>query len=98
MSSALLSIQGAIYNILTSDAPLMAKVSGVFDFVADNHAYPFITIGESTSIPYETFDRHGEETTVVFHIWSRYLGFKEIDQITSDCNRLLSRKEFPITD
>ena len=90
-------IQQAIYNILTNDSTLMTKVTGVFDFVPDNQDYPYVTIGEATSIPYETYDRYGEEVSVVLHVWSRYRGMKQVNEIMDDCKRLLARKSFAVT-
>lgn len=90
------AIQQAIYDILTNDSTFITKVTGVFDFVPDNQAYPFITVGESTSIPYETYDRYGEEVSTILHVWSRYQGMKEINEIMDDCKRLLARKSFTV--
>jgi len=90
------AIQQSIYDILTSDTTLMTKVTGVFDFVPDNQGYPFVTVGETTSIPYETYDRYGEEVSTILHVWSRYRGMQEINEIMDDCKRLLARKSFEV--
>lgn len=91
--SAFSPIQQAIHNKLTADSTLMAKVTGVFDFVQDNQSYPYIVIGEGTSVPMVTFDRFGEEATTMIHIWSRYQGFKETADIMDDLNRLLAHQD-----
>jgi hypothetical protein len=93
MSSALSPIQQAIYNRLTGDSALMTKVTGVFDYVPDNQAFPYVTLGEATSNPYRTFSRFGEEVTITCHIWSRYDGFKEALDILNEMNRLLADKD-----
>jgi hypothetical protein len=90
------AIQQALYDILTSDPTLANKITGVFDFVPDNQDYPFVTIGETMSIPYETFDRYGEEVSTILHIWSRYRGMKQVNEIMEDCKRLLARKDFAV--
>jgi Protein of unknown function (DUF3168) len=97
MSSSLLPIQQAIYNRLTGDSVLMAKVTGVFDYVSDNQAFPYITIGEATSNPFRTFSRFGEEVTVTLHIWSRYDGSKEALEILNEMNRLLADQDLAVT-
>ncbi|MFK7695403.1 DUF3168 domain-containing protein [Paenibacillus sp. HJGM_3] len=95
--SALLAIQTAIYARLTNDATLMAKLTGVHDEVPQDAAFPYVTLGESTSIPWRTQSRFGEEVTITLHIWSRYRGFKEALQILEDLNRLLADQVFAIS-
>jgi hypothetical protein len=93
VSSALTEIQQAIYSRLTGDATLMGKITGVFDQVPENQPFPYVTIGEYTSVPFRTMTRFGEEVTVTLHIWSQYNGFKEALDILDDMNRLLADKE-----
>lgn len=98
MSSALGDIQQAIYDVLTGDVSLMSKITGVFDFVDENQAFPYITIGEAIGSDYSTFDRFGESTIATVHIWSRYDGFLEANNILSDVNRLLVRTTLTLTN
>lgn len=96
MATVLPAIQQAIYSRLVNDAALMSMVTGVFDHVPEGQAFPFITIGEGTSVPFRTQTRFGEEVTVTMHIWSRYKGFAEALEILSELNRLLADKEIPV--
>lgn len=89
-------IQQAVYDILKADSVLMGKVSGIYDEVPTNSVFPYITLGEMTSIPYRAFSVFGEETTVTLHIWSRAKGFKESAAILSDVNRLLADTEITV--
>lgn len=98
MSSSFGPIQEAIYTTLTGDAPLMSQITGVFDFVDENQAYPYVTLGETTSDDWSTFDRFGERSTATLHIWSRYDGFLEVTNIANDVNRLLVRQIIALTD
>lgn len=82
-------IQKAIYQALTNDVTLMAKITGVFDEVPENQDYPYITLGETTINPYNTFGRKGKDTTRTLHIWSDYEGNKEVLEIFSDIERIL---------
>lgn len=95
--SALLSIQQAIYQILTADTTLMTKITGVFDQAPQDQAFPYVTIGEATSSPFRTMSRFGEEITITLHIWSQYHGFKESNEILAELNRLLADQDLTVT-
>mgnify|MGYP001497770915 FL=1 len=94
--SAFWQLQVAVRDRLISDAALMSKIKGVFDAVPDGQAFPYVTIGDVTSIPYRTYDRFGEECTITLHIWSRYNGFKEASEILDDLNRILADTVFSV--
>nr|WP_260440079.1 DUF3168 domain-containing protein [Cohnella lubricantis] len=89
-------MQTAVRTHLIADAALMAKVKGVFDAVPNDQAFPYVTIGDVTSVPNRTFDRFGEECTITLHIWSRYAGFKESAEILDHLNRILADTVFPV--
>lgn len=100
--SSLWYLQQAIYGILTGDAQLMSKVVGVFDFVPDNNNFPYISIGEFTTNPFETMDRYGQEVTSTIHVWSQrigpnaYQGMMQAENIMEDVQRLLARSYIEI--
>jgi len=94
--SVLFSLQQAIYSRLKADTALMRKITGLFDAVSDDQNFPYVTIGEATSLPYRTFDKFGEECTITLHIWSRYKGFKEAAEILDDLNRILADTVFSV--
>ena len=56
-------------------------ITGVFDDVPENTAYPYVVIGEETAIDAAAKDRDGHEHTITIHVWSQYRGQKEIKQI-----------------
>jgi len=82
-------IQKAIYTELANDTTLMSKITGVFDEVPENQDYPYITLGEATINPYDTFGKKGKETTHTMHIWSDYQGTKELYDIFAEIERIL---------
>lgn len=96
MSSAFFAIQQAMYSRLTQDADLMNRINGVFDEVPQDQPFPYVTIGEATSVPNRTFDRFGEDCTITLHIWSRYKGFKEAAEILDEMNRILADAVFTV--
>lgn len=100
--SAFWPLQVAVRDKLLADSALMTKISGVFDEVPKNPdgtiipKFPYVTIGEATSVPYRTFNGFGEECTITLHIWSRYAGFKEAAEILDDLNRILADTVFSV--
>jgi hypothetical protein len=101
--SAFWPLQMAVKQLLISDAKLMTRISGVYDAIKDPDdpndpiKFPYVTIGDVTSIPNRTFDRFGEECTITLHIWSRYNGFKEAATILDDLNRILADQVFSVS-
>ena len=95
--SAFWALQVAVRSRLIADQTLMAKVKGIFDAVPDNQTFPYVTIGDVTSVPNRTLDKFGEECTITLHIWSRYNGFKEAAEILNDLNRLLADEVFSVS-
>ena len=79
--TALLALQGAIFNQLNNDGALMSKITGVFDEVPDGQAMPYVALGEDEWSPYLTFDRSGEDISHTLHVWSDYNGKMEVKQI-----------------
>lgn len=94
--SAPLAIQEMMFRKLTGDAVLIAKVSGVFDAHPEPQVFPYVTIGDGYSNPFVQFERMGEEVYCNIHIWSRYKGFKESQEISADIQRLLAQKEHDV--
>ncbi len=88
--SALFAVQKAIYRELTSNQELMAIVTGIFDQVPQDQPFPYVTIGEFTSVPFRTHSRFGEEITVTMHIWSQAEGYMESATILDQLNKSLA--------
>lgn len=64
-------LQQQVYARLTGNVSLMADITGVFDFVPDNQAFPYVTIGDTEfqdngTKTFEIFD-----TTMMIHVWAR---------------------------
>lgn len=76
-ASPLLPIQAAVLTALQADAQLMSTVTGVFDWVEEGQAYPYVVIGEAFETPDNAHDRHGSETVITLHVWSQYRGYAE---------------------
>ena len=63
-------IQKAVYTKLTADAALMALVEGVFDWVQEGQAFPYITIGEGSSVERDNKTHNAVRADLMVHVWS----------------------------
>jgi len=98
--TALPELQEAIVTKLKADATLAGVnglVTGIFDegAVPENQAFPYVAIGDGIELPENTFGRRGYIPTMMLHIWSQYVGFKECYTILAQLNELLDQK--PLT-
>lgn len=75
------TIQKAIFSALTSDATLMAMITGVYDHVPQQTDFPYIEIGESSAADAGTKTEDIEELNYEIHSWARNTGHYEIKQI-----------------
>ena len=82
-------LQQAIYTALTSDATLMALITGVHDHVPQGAAFPYVTVGESTARDWSAAGVSGIETTLIVHVWSRERGHKDVKQVLAEIHRIL---------
>lgn len=92
IQTAMWELQTAIYQRLSSNPILSAKVTGVFDAVDEDQAYPYVTISEPSMLPFETKQKFGEELSVVIHAWSTYSGKREAIDILNLCLASLSTR------
>lgn len=88
--SALWPLQSAIYQRLSSDAVVSALVKGVFDAVEENQPYPYVVIGEPTTLPFDSKNTFGDEISLNIHVWSDYAGKKQTYDIMSACQNALA--------
>lgn len=81
-------------------AAIYAKVAAIgyptFDHVPQESAFPYIVIGDDTSIPWDTDNSLGSETTCTIHVWSRHRGRKEVKEIFRALYEALHRAELSI--
>lgn len=84
------AIQAAIYQALsTLSYP-------VYDDVPQGAAFPYIVIGDDTSIPFDDDCNVGAETTITIHVWSTYSGRLEVKQIMNAVYNRLHRQNLSI--
>lgn len=96
MTVALWPLQQAVYSKLTADAPLMALVTGVFDYVPQTQAQPYVTIGSTTEVPSDAHNQRGLTSTMTLHVWSKYRGFKQAAEILAAMDAVLDRQPLAV--
>lgn len=89
MSIGQFAFQTALYNALNVSAITSDLSCAVTNQPLQDQSYPFITIGEETSVDYSTKDQVGGEYTVNLDVWSQYKGSKEVKQIMDKIHDLL---------
>lgn len=93
--TAALTVQQAIYSVLSADATLTA-LTAIYDFVPDGAGFPYVSIGEATEVPDDTHEHPGHQVTCTLHVWSRASGFTEALTILQSLHRLLDDVQFPL--
>lgn len=88
-----LEIQKAVYARLISTYDLNVPV---YDHVPQDAAFPYIVIGDSTAIQWDTDDSLGTESTITIHVWSRFRGREEVKEIQGQIYDALHRHELDI--
>jgi hypothetical protein len=83
------AVQTAIYSRLTGDATLMALINGVYDFVPDNKAFPFVTIGMADWTDRGSHTTEGYTGLVTVNSWTQARGRKTNLAILDEIDRLL---------
>ncbi|MDX3235652.1 DUF3168 domain-containing protein [Streptomyces sp. ME03-5709C] len=94
--AAMLPVQAAVYARLTDDPELTDQISGVYDYVPETAAYPFVVIGEETEIPDNRHRGFGRQTAVTLHVFSQYRGYRQVLQLGSLVTALLDHQPLTI--
>ena len=91
-------LQKDIYAALTGDVILMAKITGVFDFVPQNQSYPYIQIGETDFTDWSTHTFDGFAGLITINLWHRpgSRGRAPLHDIMDDIYRILNKNLFSI--
>lgn len=96
MRTSIWPLHKAIYARLQQDEAVLERVSGVYDFVDKNTAFPYIVVGDPTILPFETKTSYGEDITLVVHCFSQYNGKKEAYEILNLVLQSLSSKKLEL--
>ena len=78
-------LQSALYSKLTENAALCSLLAagsgGVYDEVPRDAVFPYIVIGDMSSLPEDTQDSRAEDVRMTLHIYSRSAGQRECKQV-----------------
>lgn len=91
------AIQKAVYDALSADVTLAAKISGVFDFVPAPTVFPYVSIGEATVTPFDSETFNGTDNDLYVHTWTQGAGRKLAKEIMDDIYRILHNANLVIT-
>ncbi|CAB4176547.1 Tail completion protein [uncultured Caudovirales phage] len=98
MSDSLYATQVAIKTALLADATFTASVgTRVYDRVPPDAVMPYVTIGESTAVPFDVKDKTGMDQTLTLHVWSGYQGRKQVKDIGAAIYGVLNRGTLSIS-
>ena len=89
--SASWQLQQAVYAVLTANTDLTALLGGqrVYDEVPHAAAYPFITMGQTSSTDWGSDTSPGEEHILTLHVWSSFGGRSEAQLIMGAIRNVL---------
>jgi len=98
-TSPALALQTGLRAALLADAGLVSALGGgqVFDDVPREAPFPYITIGDIDSRDWSTQTSRGHEHTVTLHLWSRYRGRKQVQDLIAEVDRILDGAAPPLT-
>jgi len=87
---------------LALQAALVAALDGhvgapVFDYVPQDQAYPYVTIGDSTAVDFDTKTEVGQDHTVTIHTWTRAKGRESCKIVMGAIFGLLHRGALTVT-
>jgi len=99
MSLSIGTVKTSMFSVLKNDSTLTARITGVFDFVPNNTAFPYVTIGDNDleESKLNTFGRKGKELNIYIHIFSAYNGDKEALEIANIIDGLLDWATLTLT-
>lgn len=87
-------VTDALWRMLNADAALATKVTGIFhDRAPEGQDYDYLTIGGTTSLPWDRQAQYGMEHTVVFHAWTNSFDSFKAKEIGADIYRILHDQE-----
>jgi len=90
-------LQFGIYTALDDDATLSALIVGIYDNPAqagdpdDDTLFPYVTISDGTSQPWDTDLDRGDEAIAEIHVWSRASNSLEAKEIQDAIYSILHR-------
>ncbi len=92
----MLPVQTAVYQLLTGDSTLAALISGVYDFVPEDVAYPYVEVGEAIETPSNRHGGFGWDTVITLHVWTKARGHAPGLRIAQRVTELLDHQPLAV--
>lgn len=89
--------QAALYQKLHGDATLMALITGVYDFIPQGAAYPYVAIGEAQGRDWSTKSSSGMQYSFAVRVFAREAGRKQAATVMERVHTLLHTGSLTIT-
>jgi hypothetical protein len=87
-------LRKTIYTVLESDNELAGMVKGIYDYVPQNTAFPYIYLGKVSINDWSTKTTNGYEVLSEINIYTNTKGSKLAFEIIGKVNQLLHNQEF----
>jgi hypothetical protein len=97
MSWAPTEVQKAIFTLLSTNVPLSAAVTGVYDHVPQAQAFPFVVIGSNDFLGRDSQTTNGYNVALQISVWSRGFGRKGAHDVMQLIDALLHNTSPTIT-
>jgi hypothetical protein len=85
-------LQRAIYVALNG-----VVSGGVYNAVPAGAAAPYVVIGETTEAPWDTMTDEGSQETITLHLWSKYDGHLEVNNLMAEVDDVLHNAILSLT-
>jgi len=97
--SASWQVQQAVYSALGANSALTALLGGsrIYDDVPHAAAYPFVTMGQTSSSDFGAGAEDGEEHILTLHVWSAYGGRSEAQIIMGAIRDTLHKAQLALS-
>jgi hypothetical protein len=89
MASAITAVLTAVRNLLIANSALMASVTGIYNSVPQNTAFPYISIINPTETGFNTFGKKGKNITFAIVISTDKPSDKPIADILNAVDNIL---------
>lgn len=70
MKTAIFDVHAALYKILKSNPEVMTLITDIYEGVAEELTYPYITLNQPLSTTVPNLTTRFEDITIVINIWS----------------------------
>ena len=90
-------VQTVIYDALSASTAVTDLVTGIYDAVPQQEAFPYITLGEALHSEWDTYAEVGNNVSIVINTWSRERGRQETKQIQGEIYNTLHRATLTVS-